>query len=144
MLVNEYVETMVYNVPPDINIIVDVSSFYKEHDPSERRILPIWLNSPEQLFKIALGMISIAQIHGTAILEVFVNTRVEFLHPNEIQLAKNLIWKMYHLLYYPVTVQLSGFGLSINDVMIRNIHEQIVNEWRTGYVVFTFTAINAL
>ena len=138
MLANEYVETTVYEVRPDISIIVDLSTFYKEHDPSERLAVPMWLNSPEQLFKIALGMISIAQTHGTSLIDVFVNSRIEFLNQNEMQHAKTLIWKMYHLLYYPLTIQLSSFGLTVNDVLLRHIHEQVVNEWRTGYVIFTF------
>ena len=138
MLANEYVETTVYEVRPDISIIVDLSTFYKEHDPSERLAVPMWLNSPEQLFKIALGMISIAQTHGTSLIDVFVNSRIEFLNPNEMQHAKTLIWKMYHLLYYPLTVQLGSFGLTVNDVVLRHTHEQVVNEWRSGYVIFTF------
>ena len=140
MLANESVKTTVYNVTPDINIIVDLSSFYKEHDPSERRAVPMWLNSPEQLFKIALGMISIAQTHGTSLLDIFVSSRIEFLNQNEMHHAKTLIWKMYHLLYYPLTIQLSSFGLTVNDVVLKHIHEQVVNEWRTGYVIFTFAA----
>ena len=138
MLANEYVETTVYEFKPDINIIVDLSSFYKEHDPSERLAVPMWLNSPEQLFKIALGMISIAQMHGTSLLDIFVSSRIEFLNQNEMQHAKTLIWKMYHLLYYPLTIQLGSFGLTVNDVVLKHIHEQVVNEWRTGYVIFTF------
>ena len=138
MLANEYVETTVYEFKPDINIIVDLSTFYKEHDPSERWAVPMWLNSPEQLFKIALGMISIAQTHGTSLLDIFVSTRIEFLNQNEMQHAKTLICKMYHLLYYPLTIQLSSFVLTVNDVVLRRIHEQVVNEWRTGYVIFTF------
>ena len=138
MLANEYVETTVYEFKPDINIIVDLSTFYKEHDPSERLAVPMWLNSPEQLFKIALGMISIAQMHGTSLLDIFVSSRIEFLNQNEMQHAKTLIWKMYHLLYYPLTIQLGSFGLTVNDVVLKHIHEQVVNEWRTGYVIFTF------
>ena len=140
MLANEYVETTVYKIRPTIDIIVDLSSFYKEHDPSERRAVPIWLNSPEQLFSIAIGMISIAQTHGTSLIDVFVNSRIEFLSQNEMQHAKTLIWKMYHLLYYSLTIQLGSFGLTINDVELRHTHEQVVNEWRTGYVIFTFAA----
>lgn len=123
---------------PQFTVLVPLDEVYGAHMPRDRNMVIIWLNGMVSPYSIAMTIVAIRQNTGQDGYRQL-QEGLEWLNNGvEQAITFKYISSLIEVLECYALPLLYQEGLNINQVSLAKAEEQVLDEWRTGYVTLTF------